>query len=417
MAEILLIRTGAGPGTQDATFLVCGTSGQLLIPPQRGVLRDALPLASGRRVVALVPAQSVLTLDADLPVRAGAKLAQVVPFALEEQLAEDVETLHFAVGTRNDAGRTPVAVVARATLEGWLAGFAAAGLQLDALHCDAALVPGLPGNVLALLDGAEVHVCPPDGRAVTLPATPLADAIELAGGTTASNLVGLLVYATPEDWKLRSAEVEALRPRFASLKAQLLQQGVLPWLAQNLAASAPINLLQGDFAPRRSGSGDWRRWRLAAGIAAALFVLHFGGRAWEVARLSKLEAAVDAQLAEAAQPVLGAAAEGGDARGAVERQLRATRGAGSAAGDFLPALAALAQARASIPGARVDSLAYQSGAVDVKLQAADAASVERINAALRAGGWQAEYQGGSSAGQVYEGRIRIKAGSGPGAGT
>jgi general secretion pathway protein L len=417
MAEILLIRTGAGTAGQDATFLVCDAAGQLLVAPQRAPLREVLPLAPGRRVVGLVPAQSVSTLDADLPPRAGAKLAQAVPFALEEQLADDVDTLHFALGSRSESGRTAVAVVARATLEGWLASYAAAGVRLDALHCEAALVPGLPGNVVALLDGSEVHVCPPDGRAITMPATPLAEAIELASGVTASNLVGLLVYANPEDWKTRSTEVEALRSEFASLKVQILQQGVLPWLAQNLAGCAPINLLQGDYAPRRSGTTDWRRWRVAAGLALALVLLHGAGRAWEVTRLGKQESAVDAQLADAARPILGSSTESSNPRREVERQLIALRAAGSGAGDFLPALAALAAARATVPDARVESVTYQPGSLDVKLQAADAASVERINAALRAGGWQAELQGGAAVGQGYQGRIKVMPGASTGAGS
>jgi general secretion pathway protein L len=417
MAEILLIRTGALDAGDAAAFLACDAAGQLLLPPQRGTLRDAAPLAQGGRVVGLVPAQSVLTLDADLPARAGSRLAQAVPFALEEQLADDVDTLHFALGARDESGKTPVAVVARPTLDGWLAAFAAAGIQLDALHCEAALVQGLPGNVVALLDGAEVHLCPPDGRAVTLPASPIADAIELAAGSATGSLVGLLIHATAEDWKARAAEVEALRPRFATLKVQILQQGVLPWLAQNLANCAPINLLQGDYAPRRSGAADWRRWRVAAGLALALLVLHGGARLREVTRLGKQESAVEAQLADPARPVLGASADTADQRRAVERQLLATRSAGAGAGDFLPALAALAAARATVPDARVESVAYQPGSVEVKLQASDAASVERINAALRSGGWQAELQGGSAAGQGYQGRIRITPGAAAGAGS
>jgi type II secretion system protein L len=191
----------------------------------------------------------------------------------------------------------------------------------------------------------------------------------------------------------------------------------LPWLAQNLAACAPINLLQGDYAPRRSGTTDWRRWRLAAGLAFALVLLHGAGRAWEVARLGSQEASVDAQLADAARPILGSAAASSNPRREVERQLIALRSAGSGAGDFLPALAALAAARATVPDARVESVSYQPGSLEVNLQAADAASVERINAALRSGGWQAELQGGAAVGQGYKGRIRVTPGGAPGAGS
>jgi len=42
-------------------------------------------------------------------VKAGAKLQQIVPYALEEQLAEDIDELHFAIGKRaGDVRRRPL---------------------------------------------------------------------------------------------------------------------------------------------------------------------------------------------------------------------------------------------------------------------------------------------------------------------
>ena len=59
----------------------------------------------------------MLLMEPELPAKAGAKLAQMVPYALEEQLAEDIDDLHFAIGRRGaaeaagrratDAPRTP----------------------------------------------------------------------------------------------------------------------------------------------------------------------------------------------------------------------------------------------------------------------------------------------------------------------
>ena len=80
----------------------------------------------------LVPGTDVLLAEPVLPLKSGAKLAQVVPFALEEQLAADVEDLHFAVGKREARPVTPVAVVvARAH------GRHGGALRDAALHADA----------------------------------------------------------------------------------------------------------------------------------------------------------------------------------------------------------------------------------------------------------------------------------------
>ena len=72
---------------------------------------------AGRKTIVLVPGTDVLLAEPVLPLKSGAKLAQVVPFALEEQLAADVEDLHFAVGKRDSRPGTPVAAVARTRMD------------------------------------------------------------------------------------------------------------------------------------------------------------------------------------------------------------------------------------------------------------------------------------------------------------
>jgi type II secretory pathway component PulL len=90
----------------------------------------------------------------------------------------------------------------------------------------------------------------------------------------------------------------------------------------------------------------------------------------------------------------------------MEQRLVSARGAG---GGLLAALQALAQARATAPGTRVQALGFHNGALDMKLAAPDAASLDRLNQALRSNGWQAELTGGSNTGAGYEGRIQMHA--------
>ena len=91
----------------------------------------------------------------------------------------------------------------------------------------------------------------------------------------------------------------------------------------------------------------------------------------------------------------------------MEQRLAAARGAGS---GLLPALQALAQARAPSPRARtVQSLNFHNGALEMKLSAPDAASLDHLSQALRNNGWQADLLGGSNVGNGYEGRMQVHA--------
>ena len=110
---------------------------------QSGPLDLAAAAAAGRKVIVLVPGTDALLAEPVLPVKSGAKLAQVVPFALEEHLAADVEDLHFAVGKRDARPGTPVAVVSHARMEAWQALLADAGL---ARRCDLSRDSGAAGD-------------------------------------------------------------------------------------------------------------------------------------------------------------------------------------------------------------------------------------------------------------------------------
>ena len=67
---------------------------------QRGSLTLAAAVSRSGKVVALAPATQILLAEPVLPPGSGVKLARAVPFALEEQLTEDIDQLSFAIGRR-----------------------------------------------------------------------------------------------------------------------------------------------------------------------------------------------------------------------------------------------------------------------------------------------------------------------------
>src|SRR5690606_28081028 len=78
-------------------------------------------LAEGKEIIVVVPAEDVLTTLIALPPMPKNRLLQALPFALEDQLVDDVETLHFAVGSTEINGQWPVAVVALEKMQTWMA--------------------------------------------------------------------------------------------------------------------------------------------------------------------------------------------------------------------------------------------------------------------------------------------------------
>jgi general secretion pathway protein L len=407
MADWLLIRLARVPDG-NASWLIANARGAQVGVPQEGPLSLAAPRAAGRRVCLLVPGTDVLLTQAEVPVKAGARLAQLVPYALEEHLADDIEELHFAIGKRaGDSTRAPVAVVARSLLQEWLTTLRAAGLEPSAIYADSDLLPENPGQAVALLEEDAVVVRPPGGTPVTLPAAALGEALEIAQAGADGGGRGLILYTGAAEWQQHSAQVEAARAKFDGIKVQLLTSGPLALFAQQLSSVNPINLLQGSYEPTSTQAAGLRAWRVAAMLLAALVGLHVVGKVWQLHVLHDREHQVDASIRDTFHTAMPGVQSTTDARHRMEQRLLSTRGAGQ---GLLAALQALAQARDAAPGTSVQALTFREGTLDLKLSVRDAASLDHVSQTLHNNGWQAHLTGGSNAGSAYEGRIQVRAG-------
>jgi general secretion pathway protein L len=406
MAEWLVLQLPRGPEERYG-WMLADEHGKPLAAPQVGTLAQAAGDGSGRRIAALVPGSDVLITEVELPQKSGVRPQQIAPFALEEQLAAEIETLHFAVGARDDrTGRTPVAVVTKSLMQRWIASLAAEGLSPSVICAESSLLPDNPGHTVLMIDADTLSVRRVGHTPLSMPADDMAAALDAALGATLAE-ENLLVYATPQDWQRHAQDAEALRGRCASFKLQLLNVGPLPLLAPQLAGGQYINLMAGDFGIKTNLGGDWRRWRLAAVLAVALFAVHIGGLSLELLQQQRSERVLDEAIGNMARRALPGDPGTGAVRSRVEQRLLAAQGQSGGAG-LLSALAALAQAVSGVSGASVQALSFRDGGMDLKLQAADATSLERVDQALRTGGWQAELAAGSAAGTVYEGRILMR---------
>ena len=155
MAELLVLRFN-DTGTDRLEWVSVDQSGGQLGEVSRGDIAAAAAAAAGRKVIALVPAFSVLRIFAEIPVRAASKILQALPFAMEEQLAEDVEQLHFATGKRETDDRLPVAVVQRAKMDAWLEQAEAAGFELAGVYSDGDSLGDIPNTTILLVESDRV---------------------------------------------------------------------------------------------------------------------------------------------------------------------------------------------------------------------------------------------------------------------
>lgn len=408
--EWLLLRI---PAQDDAplAWAIADESGALLAAPSSAGDADLAAMAASRRTALLVPAADVAHFEVQLPAGNEARLLQLVPFALEDQVSEDLEALHFAVGARHSqSGLVPTAVASRERMTQWLARAATLQLKPAAVYAESELLPVLPGHVTLVLDGDQLLLRNEGGAPLVMPAAdPVLALSMLLGPDIDTAAIHLSVHADPAEWPAHAAAIEALRDEVASFNVQLESGGVLALFARSLGAARPINLLQGAYRADASSSGAWERWRPVAAAALALLVVHVAGTWWQLHQLRTEETALDKRKASIFSAAMPGQQPGRDPRRQFEQRLAEIASGGAQKSELLPMLAAIAAAHQNIPASKLESMAFKPGGVELQVSAPDAGALESFSQSLRAGGYSAEIVSGQSQQDHYTGQITMKA--------
>jgi len=404
MNQFLVLRL-ANP----VSWLIVGADGGRLGPVATGEIADAAPTARERQVVVIAPGSSVTLARPELPVKSGARLAQVVPYAMEESLAGEVEQFHFAIGATDETGSTEVAAVRREELRGWLDALGAAGVSAASIVPDTLCLPENPGKTVAVIDAGQLLVRAPGSLPVALDAEPLTEAFTLAGLEGEDRHVQLFV--SQQDWQYSREMIEALREVTGSLDLQILPDGALPLLAAGAVRAGALSLLQGEFARRTGWRAEWQRWRVAAILALAAFALHVGVRAYDLVSLHTEQRRLDTAIEQAARVAMPDVERIEDARVQVEQRLR-----GAGANDphgLLTQLAAVGGALAGAPGPKLESFSWRDHALDLSLNAPNTDSIARFAQGIGERGLAADVTSTSNNEQGIQAKVRIGAGGAP----
>lgn len=414
MSEILVIRLGIA-AADNASWIAVDDTGALLGGVGTGPLADAAAAAGSRQVIALAPALDVLRTRADVPLRSGPRLLQALPFALEEQLAEDVDAMHFAPGQRIGDGPLPVAAVRRALMEEWTARLAAAGIRPSRLYSEADAVGSMPNTATLMLLGNVAILAPPEGPPATVDVATAAALLEMsvAGAGEADGGEGepahVVVYGDEASLATLEPALESLRPRLASLELRALAEGPLPRLAAQIVTSPGVNLLQGEFAQRSSLMAHWPAWRLAAALLLALLVAMAGTQIAETHRTRQQLAAVNTAVDQAFHYVFPDAGPIGDARAELSARLQRLGSQGSGGShEFLDVLRVVAQSLGGGGGARIEAMSYRAGTMELRLRAPSVEFLDRIQQQIsQTGGLKAQIQSANASGSEVIGRLQI----------
>lgn len=416
MSEILVIRllnavNTVTPAETEAQWLLVDTHGARLGTVLQGRLAEAAMLAHGKKVVALVPGTETLALNPVLPALKGnTKLSQVVPYALEDQLAVDIDELHFAIGKRGKTQSTPVVVVSRNLMKTWVSTLTAAGAHPDVLITDTSLLPITADGITVLIDQGRVSVKHTDLSVNTLDVSPLSEALQLVIPATNQPVT---LYITEAEYQAEKIAVETLHHRAPKLVVKLLPEGVLPLLALQATQPAAINLLQGDYIQRKKTQRNFGNWKIASSIFFGLISLHILSKELELWQLGKQEAELDKQIQTIYSQTLSlpGTVKTDQVRPAFETrwlQLQELR----KPNHLMKTLDVLSKVSNAKDALKIKELNFNHDDIEVRILAPNAQSLDFIQRQSKTQGINVEIQEANPIDEKIEGHITFKPGHG-----
>jgi general secretion pathway protein L len=372
---------------------------------QSGSLDDAVALGASRRVVVIAPAADISMTTAEMPARLAAgqssKIQQAVPYILEERLAEDVETLHFAIGRRLADGTIPVAIVSREQMAAWMAPFRSRGISPALLVSDIQCLPMQSGASpvwSVLLEGSRATVRSGQHAGFTCEAEMLGEFLSLA---RAPAELRLRVYPTADAAPMPSvtAPVDLASPVANGFE----------YLLRGLDEVGVINLLQGEYATQT----DYRRWvqpwRAALIMFGIWLLLGLASQLLEYRQLKQQQARQQQAAESAFRAAFPQITHIVDLQAQARQQLAILQKAGGGAG-FLSLLQGTTAVLNKNPALKLQEIQFHEGALSLGLEASDIQALDAFQQSFAAQpGLVLEVQSANAGASGVQIRARVKA--------
>lgn len=371
---------------------------------RRGSLPDLAAEATGSRQIMVAPGEAILLHQAIVPSRKRSTWARAIPYALEDQVVEDIEALHFVLGNTPDGDRRlPVAVVAHAALRAWMETCAQCGLTPAVVVPEPLLLPWQDGDWSLLLENrrAVARLGRWDGFATERDTLGLLLSQALAEAGDAKPLrLRIWGVATAEFFEPALAEIERNIETGPLEPLQLFGATYQPGTA--------LNLLQGIHG-RQTQWGRWLRpWRAAAALAGLWLLIQGGAYLYENWRLRQEVVVLGTEMERVYKEAVPGSTRIVNPKVQLEARLRELRPSGAAGGTFLELLNHGGQPLINFPDVILRGFNYHDSQLDLSLQGGDPAVLDQLRQRLsQQSGLQAEMRTTQREGQV-ESKVTLK---------
>ncbi len=399
--------TSLDPAQAHGRWVLCN-NGRPLGTLIKGPLVAAAKAAQDARVIIIVPGEDVVIAEVTLPGQKKQKLLAALPFALEDQLIDDVADLHFVLGPRHGNGEYVVAVVNRERMQMWVDICDELGLRVDVMVPDIFALSTNTGTWTILLE---------DTRSIVRTGVHSGFAVDH------SNLNQLLSTTITDAEGVTPEKIDIIDCRDININADdfSLDSGIelhvnnfksdsLIWIAEHFDYEAPINLLFGEFSRKEKVKGQLRKWYPAAILLAIIILLNVTTKIVNYISLSnenkKLTTTMNALYKRTfpeAKRIVNAPAQ-------MQQKLQVLQSrSGNSQSSLAAMLTKITPVLRATPGFMIKSLRYQEGRINIEAELRNFAALNQLEKSLSERvGMKVEIKSASQTKNKVISRIEIK---------
>ena len=363
-------------------------------------LSHAASLIQDRKVVILLPIEDLFITTVAVQTRNRKQLEKAIPFALEDELAEDIEALHFSIGQRTADGEYPVIVISKAKLDHLISTLSGANILPDIITTDLFGLKWTENQWIACIDEQHVIVRTGPSSGFGCETLHFKDFIQIASSGKGASPEIIEVYRHPDEDILDITQAPNV----------YIHDSWSPTICiSGFNEDQCINLLQGPYAKADKTHKTIRPWKIAAGLAAIWFILSLLLVSIDYLKLNSSAKKLDADIEQIFRRTFPEVKNIVNARVQMEQRIKALSSPGSTQGetDFLKLLHHSGYELNKDTNTSITSLFYKNNELALEISAKDVQVLENVKNKLQSKNIKAELQSANSVADKINARMLV----------
>ena len=363
-------------------------------------LANAAELIQDRKIVILLPIEQLYITSVSVQTKNKKQLEKAIPYALEDDLTEDIENLHFALGKRKDDGDIPVIVISKSHLDHLIKILSNVNILPDVITADIYGLDWEKDQWTFCIDDGHLLARTEQWNGFGCETNDFKDFMSAALNEQTEAPSKIFVYSHPDE-KLEDVHQLA--------NVQLDDFWSPSAFIKGFTEDDCINLLQSDYVKADKQHKTIRPWKIAAALAAIWVTISMGQTALEYSQLNSQDKKLTTEIKQVFKRTFPEVKKVVNARVQMEQRLKALSSSGETKSDanFLKLLHQSGYELYKDSNITITDLQYKNNQLSLDIKTKNIQALETVKSKLQSKNVNAELQTAKTVGDFVMARMQI----------